>query len=127
MLAILSVIESALPGSFILAGVAARLGVSWVTLSVGFNVIVTAAISILLLRMRHQMRAALGHEDARIYGGLAAMLIESCSISSIAGIAFIVPYGMNSPTDLAFTQIWGGCVVRFAYCLPHAMTPFIKS
>ncbi|GAW03173.1 hypothetical protein LENED_004874 [Lentinula edodes] len=52
VLVVITVVESALPGAFLLNGTAANFGVPWVSLSVSLNVILTAMICGRLLMMR---------------------------------------------------------------------------
>ncbi len=114
VLAIIAVVESALPNSSLLNGRPVRLAVPWVSLSVGLNIIVTSMICFRLLRMRALTREVLTPEISKVYTSVAAMLIESAAPFSIIGIGVVVTAAQKGPLIFAFAYIWGMfCVGSF--------------
>ncbi|KJA18986.1 hypothetical protein HYPSUDRAFT_168611 [Hypholoma sublateritium FD-334 SS-4] len=106
-LGIVSIIASASPNVFLLAGRPAQFGTAWISLSVAYNIIVTFIISVkLILASRRLKRIALP-EYAGIYTSVAAIVIESAFPPSFIGIVFSVIYGLNNVSALAFSVAWG--------------------
>ena len=116
VIAILFTVESALPNATIFSGMPQTLGVAWVSLSVSFNILVTALIcgrvfaSYLALK-----RTGLG-SVARERWSLVAILIESSLPFSVFGIVFAAVYSLptsnpSSQVVSAVADIWGGIVV----------------
>ncbi|PBK87116.1 hypothetical protein ARMGADRAFT_939446 [Armillaria gallica] len=111
-MAILLTVQSAIPGSNFFRGKIVDFGVPWASLSVALNAIVTILIIIRILKVRHQLQAALGHNEAlsdtiRMYTGVLALLVESVFPYSLFGVVFAITYGKNMDVAPAFTFIWG--------------------
>ncbi|KAG2114520.1 hypothetical protein DEU56DRAFT_188549 [Suillus clintonianus] len=108
---VMMVIESAMPMSNIWQGLAAQFGISWVALTVSFNVIVTALIISRLLFFHRTVRSVLTDEQRSTYTGLVAILVESALPFTVLGIAYLVTYikGLSSAT--AVGMAWGALVV----------------
>ncbi|KAH8980501.1 hypothetical protein EDB86DRAFT_3066830 [Lactarius hatsudake] len=107
VLVIITIVESALPNSFLLHGKPANFGVPWVALSVSLNILVTTLICARLLHMRAITRELLPPESARMYTSVAAMLIESAAPFSILGIGLVVTEAQGGPLAIAFSYVWG--------------------
>lgn len=107
MLVIITIVESALPNSFLLNGKPANFGVPWVSLSVSLNVLVTTLICWRLLRMRSLTRELLAPELSRTYTSIAAMLIESAAPFTVLGIGLVVTEAQGGPLAIAFSYVWG--------------------
>ncbi|KAJ4499745.1 hypothetical protein C8R41DRAFT_875766 [Lentinula lateritia] len=107
VLVVITVVESALPGAFLLNGTAANFGVPWVSLSVSLNVILTAMICGRLLMMRRIVRSSLSFELGNTYTSIMAILVESALPFSVVGVGFVITYAKNSPTSDAFAYVWG--------------------
>ncbi|KAI9433472.1 hypothetical protein H4582DRAFT_981896 [Lactarius indigo] len=107
VLVVITIVESALPGSFLLHGKPANFGVPWVALSVSLNILVTTLICARLLHMRAITRGLLAPELSRTYTSLAAMLIESAAPFSILGIGLVVTEAQGGPLAIAFSYVWG--------------------
>ena len=121
-MAILTTVESALPNATIFSGISQILGVAWVSLSVSFNVLVTALICgrvfVSYLALKRMGLAS----HARERWGLVAILIESSLPFSIFGIVFACVYSLpptNSNSQLvgAMADTWGGIVVSTSLLL----------
>ncbi|KZT23592.1 hypothetical protein NEOLEDRAFT_1069387 [Neolentinus lepideus HHB14362 ss-1] len=109
--AVLSVVESALPGSSFFQSQATSFGIPWIALTCAYNVMMTALIVTRILRVQHQVKSsALSSERARMYTGIVAILVESALPFTILGIAFAVILGKNLPTEVALAAIWGSFV-----------------
>ncbi|THU78137.1 hypothetical protein K435DRAFT_973654 [Dendrothele bispora CBS 962.96] len=107
VLVIITVVESALPGAFLLNGNAANFGVPWVSLSVSLNVIVTAMICARLLMMRQMTLSVMTPEMGQMYTSIMAILVESALPFSLVGLGFVITYAKDSPTADAFAYVWG--------------------
>ncbi|KAJ3859560.1 hypothetical protein EV359DRAFT_75562 [Lentinula novae-zelandiae] len=107
VLVVITVVESALPGAFLLNGTAANFGVPWVLLSVSLNVILTAMICGRLLMMRHMVHSSLSFELGNTYTSIMAILVESALPFSVVGVGFVITFAKNSPTSDAFAYVWG--------------------
>ena len=106
VISIITVVESAIPGTSMLKGKPIKLAVPWVALSVSLNVIVTSMICFRLMRMRTRMREVLSPEMSNMYTGIATMLIESAAPFSILGIGLVVTALQKGPLVFAFGFVW---------------------
>lgn len=106
-MAIVSTVQSALPGDNLFGGSTANFLLCWVALSVSFNILVTIIICARLLIAHSRLKSLLGTEDLKTYTGVVAILVESALPLSITGIAFVVSIAKNSETEIAFACVWG--------------------
>lgn len=117
-MAMVMLVQSALPGSDFFRGQTVNFGVPWAALSVSLNVTLTALIAFRILRARHAIEKHL--EDSAkslgVYLGIAAILIESSLPFSILGIIFIVTYGKNLDIGPAFLFTWTTFAVSHTVC-----------
>lgn len=111
VMAVMMVIESAMPMSDIWQGLAAQFGISWVALTVGFNIIVTTLIISRLLFFHRRVRSVLTDEQRSTYTGTVAILVESALPFTVLGIAYLVTYIQGVPSATAVGIIWGTFVV----------------
>lgn len=117
-MAIVTTIQSGLPGGSFFSGITINFGTPWIALTLTFNVLVTAMISTRLLLMQKKVRAVLGPEHTKLYTGVIAILIESALPFSLLSIAYIIPYARNDPESLALVGIWGCfCVCVSSFCI----------
>ncbi|KAG2062734.1 hypothetical protein BDR04DRAFT_1039857 [Suillus decipiens] len=107
----MTVIESAMPLSDLWQGLAGRFGISWVALTVSFNIIVTALIASRLLFFHRRARFILSDEQRSTYTGTVAILVESALPFTVLGIAYLVTYIRDTPSEIAVGIIWGNFVV----------------
>ena len=121
VLVIITIVESALPNSFLLNGKPANFGVPWVSLSVSLNLLVTTLICVRLLRMRSLTREVLSPELSSTYTSVAAMLIESAAPFTALGIGLVVTEAQGGPLSIAFSYVWGMFCVECA--LPSSTQP----
>ena len=106
VLSIITVVEAALPGAFQLAGKPALVAVSWFSLSVGLNVMVTTMICVRILRIRALIRDVLSPEMSSMYTSMATMLIESAVPFSILGIGLVITVALDVGPKFAFAYVW---------------------
>ena len=65
-----------------------------------------------LRRLSTVVRESMGDENAKLYTGVAAILIESAAPYSIAGLIFLIPYARGNLVSVALGQVWAKCTVR---------------
>ncbi|KAI0319584.1 hypothetical protein OF83DRAFT_1054702 [Amylostereum chailletii] len=104
---LVTVVQSALPGSDFFKGKTVNFDVPWTALSVALNIVVTCLITYRILRARRALRETLSPESLRVFTGVIAILIESALPFSVLGIVFTVTYGKNLDGGPAFSFIWG--------------------
>ncbi|KAG2065023.1 hypothetical protein BDR04DRAFT_206847 [Suillus decipiens] len=110
-MAIMTVIESAMPLSDLWQGLTAQFGISWVALTVGFNIIVTGLIISRLLFFHRRVRSILSDEQRSTYTGTVAILVESALPFTVLGIVYLVTYILGIPSATAVGIIWGTFVL----------------
>jgi len=107
VLAIITIVETALPNRSVLnGGNPVRLAVTWVSLTVSLNVIVTSMICLRLLQARARTLGVLSPEMSRTYTSVVAVLIESAAPFTVIGISLVVVTAKSSPLTYAFSDIW---------------------
>ena len=100
------------PGGFFFNRTSAAFGIPYYTLTVSINVIVTVLIVYRLHKVSKVARETLGEESAKLYTGIAAMLIESAAPYSLTGIMFLIPYARGDAVAVAIGQVWAKFTVR---------------
>ena len=106
VLAVITVVEAALPGTVQLTGKPALLSMLWFSVSVGLNVIVTSMICVRILRMRALVRDVIAPEMSSMYTSVAAILIESAVAFSILGIGLVITEALDVGPKFAFLYVW---------------------
>ncbi|CAA7269971.1 unnamed protein product [Cyclocybe aegerita] len=106
-MALVTLVQSALPGSQFFRGLAVNFGVPWTSLSVSLNVFVTALIITRLMVLRQNCKGLLPRDTLNMYTGVSALLIESALPFSVLGIVFAITYGKNLSVGPAFAFLWG--------------------
>jgi len=85
-----------------------QLALSYWSISISFNVLVTILICARLLVMRQRLKKSkLGQDTHSPYTTVAAMLIESAVIYSATGLAFLISFGVNSPVQNLWLPLLG--------------------
>jgi len=113
-MALVSLVQSALPGSAFFSGQTVNFGVPWTALTVSLNVLLTAVITYRILRLRTKLSQSGQYETFSIYTGFAAIFVESALPFSILGIVYAVTYGREVDEAPFFSFVWGTLVVRIA-------------
>lgn len=105
-LAIIELILAGKPGGDFFHGKTINFGTPYYTITIAFNIFVTLAIVIRLMRLGKAVSRALGRESALMYTSVASMLIESAAPYSMVGIMFLIPYALGNGTAISFGQVW---------------------
>ncbi|CAA7265024.1 unnamed protein product [Cyclocybe aegerita] len=105
-LAIIELVLAGRPGGNFFGGRTINFGTPYYTITISLNIIVTLLICLRLAKLGKAVSKALGPDSARMYTGVASMLIESAAPYSLVGIMFLIPYAMGSPTAISFGQVW---------------------
>ncbi|KAJ7178756.1 hypothetical protein C8R43DRAFT_974361 [Mycena crocata] len=106
-------IQSGLPGGDLFHGSTVNFGIPWVSLTIVFNILVTAMIAVRLIAMHGKANRVLGSEATKKYTGLVAILVESALPFTLLGIGYLVTYTKQVPESLAWAGVWG-CFVTLS-------------
>ena len=71
--------------------------ISFWSLSIALNVILTVLIAGRLLYLRKQIRWALGSDHCQVYTSISAIVIESAAINTGFTIVYITLYALHNP------------------------------
>ncbi|KAI0340440.1 hypothetical protein BDW22DRAFT_1309572, partial [Trametopsis cervina] len=104
--AVLELVASFKPGGFFFGTKSVNFGTPYYSLTIGLNIVVTALICARLLSLSRVIRESMGPENARIYTGVASIMIESALPYSLMGIVFLVPYARGQLVAVALGQVW---------------------
>ncbi|KAF7348573.1 hypothetical protein MVEN_01374900 [Mycena venus] len=106
-MAMIMLVQSALPGSDFFRGKTVDYGVPWAALSVSLNVTLTALITLRILLARRAIKQfQVSDKSFGVYFSVAAMVIESSLPFSLLGLIFAVTYGKNLDIGPAFLFTW---------------------
>ncbi|ESK86671.1 hypothetical protein Moror_9670 [Moniliophthora roreri MCA 2997] len=107
-MAIISCVQSALPGSSFFANNTINFAIPWIALTCGLNAILTGLITARLLVARHRLKAILGsNEHSTAYTSAVSIIVESALPFSILGIIFAILLGKGNTVYMIFNGIWG--------------------
>lgn len=104
VMSILTVYQLAQPGAQFFSHVTLQMTLPYFSLSIALNIILTAMIVARLIMARRSLKEMQDEEQARIYTGVVAMIVESASLYSTFSVVFIATYSVNN--------------VAFNVCLP---------
>ncbi len=111
---IITIFQSAVPAeSTRFFGLPINFAIAWISLTVGFNVIVTAIICYRLLSFSRVSRETLPSELTNTYTSISAMMLESAAPFTISGIVYVIAFAVESPSQQVFSGIWGAMVVSW--------------
>ncbi|KZV85551.1 hypothetical protein EXIGLDRAFT_254144 [Exidia glandulosa HHB12029] len=96
VMSILVVYQLAKPDAHFFSNVGLSLTIPYFSLSMALNIILTLMIAGKLLLTRNRLRTVLGDAHAKLYTGIAAMLVESAALYSTFSILFIATYSVNN-------------------------------
>ncbi|KDR85990.1 hypothetical protein GALMADRAFT_54226 [Galerina marginata CBS 339.88] len=83
-----------------------KFAVSYYTITISLNIVLTVFICVRLSRVSNHFSRTLGRENAKVYTGAAAILVESAALYSILGIMYLIPYSLHNGTGILFGQLW---------------------
>ncbi|TFY62661.1 hypothetical protein EVG20_g6620 [Dentipellis fragilis] len=106
-MAVIYLVDNALPGHNPFARTYSLFAIAWISLSVALNVILTTLISVRLLMMRSLVRSILPARVGAKYTSIVSIFVESALPLSLLGIGLIVTYFVGSPVQLAVSFNWG--------------------
>lgn len=112
-LGIAQLVASGIPHADYFAGFAQKLGTAYTSTIIALEIIVTALIYARLLRLA---RTCDSSAAARRYTSGAAIFIESMALSTLCGIAYLVPYAMGSDISIFFLSVYVMSTVRSSFC-----------
>ncbi|KAK0184024.1 hypothetical protein F5146DRAFT_1106164 [Armillaria mellea] len=104
---IITIVQSTIPESTLFFGLPINFAIAWISLTMGFNIIVTSLICYRLLSFNKASCKTLPPELANSYTSISAMLIESAAPFMISGIVYVVAFAVESPYQQIFAGIWG--------------------
>jgi len=105
-LGILDVYTSGVPDSDYFSGNAQKFGLAYMSVAIGTNMTVTSIICSRILYFARYVNGGLGRTASRPYTGTVAIIVESALPFSLAGIASLVAYGLNSGISVVFLGIY---------------------
>ncbi|THH32296.1 hypothetical protein EUX98_g1893 [Antrodiella citrinella] len=105
-LGILELVSAFRPGGFFFSGKAVNFGTPYYSISVSMNIIITLLICSRLFYMSREVRKAIGSQNAKLYTGVAAILIESAAPYTAMGILFLPFYARGDDVVVAMGQVW---------------------
>ncbi|KAF8837406.1 hypothetical protein BDN67DRAFT_909293 [Paxillus ammoniavirescens] len=100
------------PGGDIFIGLASRLGLAYYSISVFLNTTVTGIICYRMVYHAMKVKKQLGNEYASAYFDVVSIIVESALPYTLSGLAFLVSFGIGSPTSVTFY-----CVYVLAMCI----------
>lgn len=107
VLGILNLITSASPKNNFYEGLKAHVGLVYICLTIGLNVLVTCLICGRIIFCARRMQHHFGHEASRDYFTIVAIVVESAVPFTLFGIAFLVSFGLVSYSSIIFLSLYG--------------------
>ncbi|KAF8833683.1 hypothetical protein BDN67DRAFT_976479 [Paxillus ammoniavirescens] len=104
------------PGGDLFSGLASRLGMAYYSTTVFLNAAVTGIICYRMVYHAVKVRKQLGNEYAAVYFDVISVIVESVLPYTISGLAFLVSFGIGSPTSVMFC-----CVYILVMCISPQM------
>jgi len=98
-------LQSSQPGLSFYSALPEAYGISYYSISLSINVILTVLIVIRLLQYRATVMTSLPAAHARHYLSLVTILVESAALYSVFAIIFLVTYGVNNPINQIFLSL----------------------
>lgn len=96
-----------------------NLGLSFFSISVALNVILTLMIIVRLILHSRNVRDAMGAPAGAggLYTAIVTVLIESCALYAVSFLLFIGPWGADSGVEYVFFPILIETQVRVVFTL----------
>ncbi|KAI0033278.1 hypothetical protein K488DRAFT_48014 [Vararia minispora EC-137] len=95
-------LQSSQPGLSFYSALPMAYGISYYSISLSINIILTALIVLRLLWYRRTLMTSLPAAHARHYLSIATVLIESASLYSVFALGFLISYGTGNPINQIF-------------------------
>ncbi|TDL20998.1 hypothetical protein BD410DRAFT_695577, partial [Rickenella mellea] len=106
-LSILTLFQAARPGSTLATHNTVVFAVPYWSLSISLNLLVTLLIVLRLLMWRSKVIGVLGPQHSKTYTSIAAMMIESAALFSVAGLIFIICFARQSHVQNLILPVLG--------------------
>lgn len=103
---ILELYVSGTPNANFFIGFASHIGLTYVAISIGLNVLVTSLICGRILYYARYAQKQFGPAMAETYFSIAAIIIESALPYALCGVAFLVSFGLNSSISILFLSFY---------------------
>ncbi|KAI0710890.1 hypothetical protein C8Q76DRAFT_75058 [Earliella scabrosa] len=105
-LGILTCYISGVPDSNFFQGKAAQVALSYSSVVIGLNFLVSTLISVRIFNLSRRVNGALGEDAAKTYASAAAIIVEAAIPYTLFGLAYVVSLGLESPTSILFLSIY---------------------
>jgi hypothetical protein len=106
ILGIFELYTSGVPTGDAFVGLSAHIGVTYASVSVGLNVIVTGMICGRIAYLGMAVHSSTNRKSMAKYTGTVPMIVESCLLYSISGLAFVISLGVGSQTSILFLSFY---------------------
>ncbi|KAG1810274.1 uncharacterized protein HD556DRAFT_1223371 [Suillus plorans] len=100
-------LTSASPNHDFYEGLKAHVGLVYICLTIGLNVLATCLICGRIIFCARRMRHHFGGEASRDYFTVVAIVVESAIPYTLFGIAFLVSFGLVSYSSIIFLSLYG--------------------
>ncbi|KAI0354390.1 hypothetical protein OH77DRAFT_1425957 [Trametes cingulata] len=98
--------ESSRPHASYFAGLSQKLGVAYTSSVISLNIIVSALICGRIYFAGRRYAKIVGIEVGRDYMTASAIIIESASLYTLFGIAYLISFSINSQTSIFFLSLY---------------------
>jgi hypothetical protein len=106
-------LQSSQPGLSIYSALPQAYGISYYTVSLSTDVVVTILIATRLMQHRRMLMQSLPANYARHYLSIVTVLIESAALYSCFAIGFLISYAVNNPINQIFISLVQAAQVSF--------------
>ena len=100
-----------MPSGDFFVGLAAHIGVTYVSISIGLNVLVSCMICARIVYLGLAVHRTASQQETLRYTGTIPIIVETALLYAISGIAFAVSYGIGSEISIFFLSIYAMCTV----------------
>jgi len=121
VLGILWVLQSSQPGLSLYSKVPVAFGISYYTLSIGVNIILTFLITIRLLIYRRRFKATSTEAPVQVYTSLLTIFIESAALYSVFSICYLVTYAIGNSINNVFIGFTTGAQQISAFLIVYRL------
>ena len=118
---ILDIYVSGSPNADFFQGLAARINVTYISISISLNLLLTGLICGRIWYYARDMRKQFGPAFSQTYFSLAAIIIESALPYTLSGIAFVVSNGLHNDITILFLSLYA-MFMASACCLEPFVT-----
>ncbi|KAI0668278.1 hypothetical protein C8Q78DRAFT_980799 [Trametes maxima] len=98
--------EDGRPSANYFAGLAQKLGVAYTSSVISLNIIVSSLICGRIYYAGRRYAHVVGIDVGREYMNAAAIIVESASLYTLTGIAYLISFSINSQTSIFFLSIY---------------------